>query len=485
MAVGYGDFTLLLWSAHVAEVIAITSFRIAPPAPGQDARGNFEPMDVSAAHLDGDCSRIGGRAAYRTDSNGSIVYCPEGVMRYQFPPVNDSQFTAFGGLVDCIGLHYVPHCTTTSRCSPACRLDDSHDYYLPVRQMPEDEVGELAPAICGDGIVTQGSDEECEDTPHNTYPGDGCDGCKIEFGWDCPNGFECRRTPVCGDGEVQPQVGEECDDYNMESGDGCSQCKVEKGWQCEITRGVPPKSRCVGRFFDPVCGAPSCSSAYNHSCPSPCAAGKGRCVWYRGQNYCMCEPGFGHNTTKLNPRLTQADLNLSPQICVDFDECAMGTHSCLVSPSSRCINTFGSHECGCADGYIGTGLAAEGESACVDQNECAQLESLSLTGYVHNCHTDSECRNTQGSYSCWCNAGFRGLGYCCGRSLQSECGEYGQISSCYDNDDGCQDVNECKEDTHRCSTHAECKNTRGSYHCSCLNGLLGSGLVPLFPVCLS
>lgn len=37
----------------------------------------------------------------------------------------------------------------------------------------------------------------------------------------------------CGNGKVETEYGEECDDFNKKDGDGCSSlCKIEKGWSC-------------------------------------------------------------------------------------------------------------------------------------------------------------------------------------------------------------------------------------------------------------
>src|SRR5690606_17159475 len=63
---------------------------------------------------------------------------------------------------------------------------------------------EVAPAICGDGIVNAG--EQCDDGANNsdTTP----DACRT----DC-------TLPICGDGVVDS--GEQCDDGNNVGGDGC------------------------------------------------------------------------------------------------------------------------------------------------------------------------------------------------------------------------------------------------------------------------
>ncbi len=97
--------------------------------------------------------------------------------------------------------------------------------------------------VCGDGIV-QG-DEKCDDG--NTLSGDGCaDNCKvIETGYDCPSGGgKCvkKSAPAivtCGDGFLDSDEGEACDDGNKVSGDGCSDnCQTEDGFVC-LMAGIP------------------------------------------------------------------------------------------------------------------------------------------------------------------------------------------------------------------------------------------------------
>jgi cysteine-rich repeat protein len=64
-------------------------------------------------------------------------------------------------------------------------------------------------SVCGDGIVAVG-DEQC-DTGGQT------DACNA----DC-------TIPICGDGHLDPFLGEECDDGNLTSGDGCTgTCRSE------------------------------------------------------------------------------------------------------------------------------------------------------------------------------------------------------------------------------------------------------------------
>ena len=88
-----------------------------------------------------------------------------------------------------------------------------------------------------------GGDEECDDG--NLDPGDGCDSeCReehcgngeLDAGEECdpPAAGSCTEScigesPNCGDGEVQRDEGEECDDENDVPGDGCHDCREECG----------------------------------------------------------------------------------------------------------------------------------------------------------------------------------------------------------------------------------------------------------------
>jgi cysteine-rich repeat protein len=117
--------------------------------------------------------------------------------------------------------------------------------------------------VCGDGLVR--GDEECDDAnlqdpnaplqdpnaplqdPNsplqdpNSPGGDGCsNSCEIEPGYVCQEQaafLECPGEPsvcalTCGNGVIN--IGESCDDGNIEDEDGCSSnCQVESGWVCQ------------------------------------------------------------------------------------------------------------------------------------------------------------------------------------------------------------------------------------------------------------
>jgi cysteine-rich repeat protein len=99
---------------------------------------------------------------------------------------------------------------------------------------------------CGDGIVQPSIGEVCDDG--NQVSGDGCSAdCKtMGTGCSCTTpGQPCFCSVFkCGDGVLE--AGEQCDDGNQVSGDGCSSdCKtVETGFECRV----------VGQLCTAKCG---------------------------------------------------------------------------------------------------------------------------------------------------------------------------------------------------------------------------------------
>lgn len=90
---------------------------------------------------------------------------------------------------------------------------------------------------CGNGIINTNNGEECDDG--NKKGGDGCSPtCQIESAFECyDNGKDTICKPICGDGitmwMLNGDAAEECDDGNNISGDGCStECKIEYGYEC-------------------------------------------------------------------------------------------------------------------------------------------------------------------------------------------------------------------------------------------------------------
>jgi cysteine-rich repeat protein len=102
---------------------------------------------------------------------------------------------------------------------------------------------------CGNGILEPEKGEACDDG--NLVNGDGCNYfCQVEPDWICIDGKICInvRDPnqfkvLCGNGKVEGA--EVCDDGNTLEGDGCSSvCKVESGWECGTYSPLESKSYC-------------------------------------------------------------------------------------------------------------------------------------------------------------------------------------------------------------------------------------------------
>ena len=111
------------------------------------------------------------------------------------------------------------------------------------------------PPMVDDGVrcTEDGCDEDTDQVVHRPVDafcdnGSMCDGVEVcDMARDCQpgiplqNGTECNVDPRrlcideacaptrCGDGFLDPQVGEECDDGNVVPGDGCDQaCRIQE-----------------------------------------------------------------------------------------------------------------------------------------------------------------------------------------------------------------------------------------------------------------
>lgn len=94
--------------------------------------------------------------------------------------------------------------------------------------------GCVSPGDCGDGVVS--GDELCDDG--NNLGGDGC-------------AADCRSDEICGDGALDPALGEECDDGNLLSHDGCSSgCLAETATWHAHTGSGPSARRYAAVVWD-------------------------------------------------------------------------------------------------------------------------------------------------------------------------------------------------------------------------------------------
>ncbi|XP_052236237.1 uncharacterized protein LOC127848005 isoform X4 [Dreissena polymorpha] len=129
---------------------------------------------------------------------------------------------------------------------------------------------------------------------------------------------------------------------------------------------------------------------------------------------CVCDPGY-----------TGDDCDKLYDWCAERP-CTFG-RNCTSLPSNK------TYLCSpCPNGYA----AEPGTNDCIDMNECNSSNPC-----------DHTCLNTEGSYSCDCEQGFR-------------------VDA--NNKHKCIDINECNEASHNCTQI--CKNTIGSFFCRCQLG---------------
>ena len=133
-------------------------------------------------------------------------------------------------------------------CSKSCKIEDNFDCVV----LPIGSTSKCTSNVkdnCGNGRLEESLGEKCDD--NNQYDYDGCSStCQVEDGYSCTSlgrGSRCILvTPKrsCGNGYYQPTLGEQCDDNNNRPFDGCSSnCMIEYGWECTHI-GIFPLSKC-------------------------------------------------------------------------------------------------------------------------------------------------------------------------------------------------------------------------------------------------
>ncbi|XP_065195324.1 fibrillin-1-like, partial [Sycon ciliatum] len=131
----------------------------------------------------------------------------------------------------------------------------------------------------------------------------------------------------------------------------------------------------------------------------------------------------------------------SGRVCGNVDECLVGTHAC--SPHSNCSDTDGSYVCFCRAGFKRDSATGK----CINVDECSVAAP---------CGFGAACTDTEGSFRCECAAGFQ---------LRS-----GSVRIC-------DDYDECAAGNHNCGQGTTCANTGGGFACPCSRL---SGSRPLF-----
>ena len=140
-------------------------------------------------------------------------------------------------------------------------------------------------------------------------------------------------------------------------------------------------------------------------------------------------------------------------IWLDDNECNRLPSPCR--GNAQCVNTPGSFECACPDGYkLGiTGRDCAGIISTKFKTFSFNVNFIFNFSDIDECRdrpgigNNGECNNFQGSFQCVCRSGYT---LTPGR-------------------DSCVDIDECQRNHNICN-NGTCLNTLGSYKCHCYSG---------------
>uniref|UniRef100_A0A8W8MTE0 Uncharacterized protein n=2 Tax=Magallana gigas TaxID=29159 RepID=A0A8W8MTE0_MAGGI len=244
-------------------------------------------------------------------------------------------------------------------------------------------------------------------------------------GKTCNDINECNSKNKCAHNCTNTKGSFKCGcavGYKLQNdGISCEPCgKFFYGENCETPCKCGRGSKTCDNIKGCVCESgwtgESCEQDVDECQSNPCPGHHDVCVNTPGSYRCECPPGF----RKING------------FCRDIDECQDSS----ICPQ-KCNNTVGSYKCACNHGF-----KLENEKDCVDINECLDTK----------CH---DCENSPGSFKCLCNEGF-----IIDPITQKKC----------------NNINECSDGSHTCSSYATCTDTIGSYTCKCPDkGFKGDG----------
>ncbi|XP_059150292.1 uncharacterized protein LOC131937116 [Physella acuta] len=479
--------------------------------------------------------------------------------------------------IECPELKYGFNCS--QECGCVNSLDKMCDKFSGSCRCEDGWNGLKCDAECENGTFGHNCSQNCSCVTSNTaycnkvngscvckqgWTGDRCQTDVDECGdkiFDCPEHSNCVNTNGsydcdCIDGFKKTILNKtqciECE--NGKFGNSCSQncncvtpntdycnkvngsCVCKQGWTGDTCQ--TDVDECRNKTFD--CPEHSNCVNTNGSYGCDCIDGFKKTILNKAQ--CIeCENGtFGHNCSQ-NCSCVTSNTDYCNKVngsCVckqgwtgdrcqtDFDECGNKTFDC--PENSNCVNTNGSYDCDCIDGFKKTilnkaqciecengtfGHNCSQKCSCVTSNtdycnkvngscvckqgwtgDRCQTDVDECGGKLIDCPEHSNCVNTNGSYDCDCIDGFKNTIINKTQCIECENGTFGHncshnCSCVTSNTDYCNTVNgscvckqgwtgdrcqtdfdECGNKTFDCPEHSNCINTNGSYDCDCIDG---------------
>ena len=234
----------------------------------------------------------------------------------------------------------------------------------------KDQVGPEGCSTCPSHTVSavgSASKSECICVPGYTGAGGVCVACESGKYKDVNGSSECKFCPSKASSEPGSSSSTDCRcDYGS-YGDGCLLCPVGKykdNIGSEACQQCPPNSTSSkGARHIEECACNAGFSGVNGGVCVQCASGKYKSV-YGSEDCDVCIPNSYSAVGSILPSDCVCNVGYQGSgdtSCTDFNECQVGTDDCDHT-RAVCINTVGSFQCSCVQGFTGNG------TTCLPEN---------------------------------------------------------------------------------------------------------------------